>query len=426
MNNSVEHKDRWITLCPAIQDITATLDLATVAARLAAHARALLKADYGLVYLLAEAEPPSQLVEVAGAAADWDITRYLGMLLCFEDDLLGTVMRSGVGQSVAQTAEVAQLLRLPDLPSPPTSLLCAPLIHNNEVIGVVVTARSMPAPPFDADDLDLLLSLTSLTAIAVLHARLYRAEQDNTAALRRALAEQQEHDRMKDQVLQNVSHEFRAPLTIARGYIELLECDIDLLPPDHRDVISVVGRRLRMLSELVRDINLVLHAKSPTVQYEPVDLAALVRSAAKDFYHAAENAVLTLEIAVALEYAWVRGNSVQLWRVLDNLISNALKFTPPGGRIDVRLWQNGDRIQLEVADTGVGILPEKIPHIFERFYTGEGCDRWHAADSSMGLGLTMVKEIVEAHGGTVSVTSVVRQGSTFTVSLPVLEIEDRS
>lgn len=421
MNKSVAPQEHLNTVYVYVQDIAATLDLPTVTERLAVYARNLLHADYALVYLLAESEPPEQLVEVAGAAADWDVAHYIGTLLCFEDDLLGTVIHSGVGQRVAHTSSAARLLQLPDVPPAPTALLCAPLIHVTDVIGVVVTARLADALPFTPDDLALLQCLASQATTAVAHAQCYQRERESVAVLRQSLAERQEHDRLKDLVLQNVSHEFRAPLTIARGYIELLECELASLSPEQREAILVVARRLRMLSELVRDINAILHAKSPNIQYEPVDFATLVREAAGDFCRAADKAALGLGVTVANEPVWVLGNAVQLWRVLDNLIGNALKFTLPGGRVDILLQQTGDRVCLAVADTGMGISPEHLAHIFERFYQGEGLDRWHPGERGMGLGLTMVKEIVEAHGGTVTVESAIGKGSTFTLSLPALD-----
>ncbi|HNT76971.1 MAG TPA: GAF domain-containing sensor histidine kinase [Anaerolineae bacterium] len=421
MNTSIVPQEHLNTVYVYIQDVAATLDLPTVTERLAVHTRDLLHADYVLVYLLAESEPPEQLVEVAGAAADWDVAHYIGTLLCFEDDLLGTVIHSGVGQRVAHTSSTARLLQLPDVPSAPTALLCAPLIHATGVIGVVVAARLTDAPPFTSDELALLQCLASQVTTAVAHAQCYQRERESVAVLRQSLAERQEHDRLKDLVLQNVSHEFRAPLTIARGYIELLECELESLSPEQREAILIVARRLRMLSELVRDINTILHAKSPNIQYEPVDFAALVREAAGDFCRAADKAALGLDVVVEDEPVWVLGNAVQLWRVLDNLIGNALKFTLPGGRIDITLRQTGDRVCLAVADTGMGISPGQLAHIFERFYQGEGLDRWHPGDRGMGLGLTMVKEIVEAHGGQVQVESDLGKGSTFTVSLPVMQ-----
>ncbi len=421
MNNLSEPETYPTRLYAWVQDIAATLDLPTVAARLATHIRELLQADYGLVYLLAEAEPPSQLVEVVGAAADWNTTPYIGALLCFEEDPLGLALRSGVGQIITHTPEAARLLQIPDVPPDSTALLCAPLIHEGEVIGVAAVARSVPAPAFVPDDMKLLLRLITPAATAVAHAKLYQIERECAVALRQSLAQQQEHDRLKDQFLQNVSHEFRAPLTIARGYIELLELELETLSPAQQDAVTVVARRLRMLSELVRDINTILHTKNPTVQHEPLDLAELVTHTGGDFCRSAERAMLTLTIEVEMAHAWVLGNSVQLLRVVDNLIGNALKFTPPGGRIDVRLRQNGDKFQLAVADTGVGMSPENIQHIFERFYQAEGLARWYPGEQGMGLGLTMVKEIIEAHGGQVQVESDLGKGSTFTVSLPVMQ-----
>jgi signal transduction histidine kinase len=145
-------------------------------------------------------------------------------------------------------------------------------------------------------------------------------------------------------------------------------------------------------------------------------MAQLVQAALKDFAAAVENAGLKLSAEITPDAPPVRGDSTALRRMLDNLFSNALKFTPKGGRLTVRLFQEPQALVLTVADTGIGIPGDKLGRIFERFYQVNGSTTRQYG--GVGLGLALVKEIVEAHNGTVTVASQVGAGTTFTVSLP--------
>jgi signal transduction histidine kinase len=148
-----------------------------------------------------------------------------------------------------------------------------------------------------------------------------------------------------------------------------------------------------------------------------LDLANLMRKLLADFQVAAEQAGLSLTAQIADDLPPVSGDAQHLLRVMDNLLGNALKFTPVGGQISVRLWRDGPQAVLEVADTGIGIPPDQLERVFERFYQVDGSTTRRYGGT--GLGLALVKEIVEAHGGQVSVSSQVGQGSTFTVRLPL-------
>jgi signal transduction histidine kinase len=174
-----------------------------------------------------------------------------------------------------------------------------------------------------------------------------------------------------------------------------------------------------MLSALVDDINAILEAKPQALQLKPVNLVDLVHTMLADLRMriAAGGRRLDLEEEIPPELPPLSGDSVLLGRVLDNLLSNALKFTPDGGRIAIRLWQEGTEIVLQVADTGIGIPADQLEYIFERFYQVDGSAARRYGGS--GLGLALVKEIVGAHGGRVTVESQVGQGSVFAVWLPL-------
>jgi len=174
-----------------------------------------------------------------------------------------------------------------------------------------------------------------------------------------------------------------------------------------------------MLGKLVTDITAVLETETRELKREPLDLIRLVQSWLAEFRVTAEKAGLALTADIAPQLPLVSGDSLALHRVLDNLLGNAFKFTPKGGQVTVRLQRQGENVVLQVSDTGIGIPSDQLRRVFERFYQVDGSATRRFG--GIGLGLALVKEIAEAHGGQVTVTSQVGVGTTFTVSLPVQE-----
>ena len=299
------------------------------------------------------------------------------------------------------------------------SLLAVPLISKGAVLGAIEAINKTPGA-FDHHDLEVLEALCSSAAIAIENARLYATEQQRAAALARALERQRELDRLQREFIQNVSHELRTPLSLIRGHAEVLESGwLGELHPEQKESISVITRRAQMLTKLVNDIVSVLEIEQRELVRERIDLESLARACLAEFRPAAEKADLVLSPEIAAGLPAVFGDPLALRRVLDNLVSNALKFTPAGGRMTVRLSGGDNTVVLQVADTGIGIAADQLDRIFERFYQVDGsATRQYGG---MGLGLALVKEIAEAHGGQVTVTSQVGSGTTFTVVLPVGE-----
>jgi len=172
-----------------------------------------------------------------------------------------------------------------------------------------------------------------------------------------------------------------------------------------------------MLIKLVDDLVVILEAEAREAVREAINLKELVLGASADFQDAADRANLTLDANIPQESIYVLGNYSHLNRLLDNLVGNAIKFTPPDGNVTINLRAEQDEARIEVIDTGIGISPDKIEHLFERFYQIDGSTKRRYG--GMGLGLSLVKEIAEAHGGKVSVQSEVGRGSSFTVILPI-------
>jgi signal transduction histidine kinase len=248
--------------------------------------------------------------------------------------------------------------------------------------------------------------------------RTARAEAE---AIQRLLAEQNERlrevDRMKDEFVSLVSHELRTPLTSIRGYVELLT-DEGALTADQQRFLNVVDRNSQRLLALVGDLLFLaqIDAGEFTLECEEVDLAKIVHESVEACRPLAESRDVELAEQIGSVLP-LMGDRARLAQVLDNLVSNALKFTPSGGRVRVALKAAGDRALLEVADTGVGIAAPEQPRLFERFFRSSAAKE--NAIPGTGLGLTITKAIVERHGGTIALDSAENEGTTVSVELPI-------
>jgi signal transduction histidine kinase/putative methionine-R-sulfoxide reductase with GAF domain len=293
-----------------------------------------------------------------------------------------------------------------------------PLRVGSDVCGVMNVAFEQPHV-FTASELNVLELLADQAAVAIHNARMHQQVRAHADELAVALAQQEELDRLKGEFIQNVSHELRLPLALIRGYAEILDGgELGELQSYQQHPVTVIARRSRMLSELVEDITLILGAETRPPEWEPVALHEIVRVAVDEFRIRADETGLTLQADIA-DVPPVSGSLIYLRRVLDNLLNNAIKFTPEGGKITVRVWQEDARVLLEVRDTGIGIPDDQLERIFDRFYQVDGSIRRRYG--GVGLGLALVKELVDLHGGRVEVESQVGEGSAFIVILPVSE-----
>jgi PAS domain S-box-containing protein len=225
-----------------------------------------------------------------------------------------------------------------------------------------------------------------------------------------------ELDRMQEDLLATVSHELRTPLTNILGYLPLaLENVIDA---QQRRVFEVVDRNAKRLLHLVEDLLLVAQLESGELPIErrPIDLEVVIRESVDSARPDAEQKGVSVEVATE-PVAGYEGDHGRLVQLMDNLLSNAVKFTPPGGRIAVRLVSDVEQAVIEVEDSGTGIPEGEQDRLFERFFRVSEARR--QAVQGTGLGLTIVKAIAEAHGGSVSVQSAFGQGATFRVELPM-------
>jgi heavy metal sensor kinase len=221
----------------------------------------------------------------------------------------------------------------------------------------------------------------------------------------------------------DVSHELRTPITAIRGQLEVALFTAKTVE-QYRDATLNSLQDIERLSQIVRALLLLSQAESGqlALQKTRLDLSAVVRDIVEQFQIPAEGAHVELSADLPAGCA-AEVDRVQIERMLSNLLSNALKFTPAGGRVHVALRSLPESIEIEVADTGCGIHQEHIPHIFERFYRVPGQETSANPEPGLGLGLSFVAWIAKAHGGTISVESAPGKGTRFTVSLPAAVAE---
>ena len=215
----------------------------------------------------------------------------------------------------------------------------------------------------------------------------------------------------------DTSHELRNPLMVLRGNLELLSHDLP--PADRIEATTESIEEVDRMTRLVRDLLFLADADAESaIQHEEVALEALVAAIAEDAVLIATRSDGTREIVLeANDPIVIHGDPERLRQLIWNLVENAVRYTPAGGTVILALRRHGPVAELTISDTGIGIAPEHLPHIFERFYRVD-TSRSRALGGT-GLGLSIVRQIAEAHGGQVRVRSTLGEGSTFTVALPV-------
>ena len=227
-----------------------------------------------------------------------------------------------------------------------------------------------------------------------------------------------ESERVRDELIATVSHELRTPLTSIIGYSELLaDLDESQVGPEARRLLGVIERNATRELQLVDDLLTVAYLEDNRlrIQREAVDLNAVARRVVDDSGLRARERGLRLRHTPA-ELPPVHGDFYRLVQVVENLVTNAIKFTGPGGTIEVRVVGDPDAGVVEVRDSGVGVARQEIDRLFERLYRGPSAIASQAQGA--GLGLSIVQAIVEAHDGTVAVESEVGVGTTFRVAIP--------
>ncbi len=240
------------------------------------------------------------------------------------------------------------------------------------------------------------------------------------------LREAMRTSRMKDEFLSTLSHELRTPLNAILGNAELLHSE-DPASEYFYVSLETISRNARVQAQLIDDlldISRIITGKM-VLESEPVELRNVIDAAIESVALSAKSKCLVIRCEIEPDVPNVLGDSMRLLQAMWNLLTNAIKFTPKGGSVTVKLKKNRSRVELHVVDSGRGIAKEFLPHVFERFRQEEGA--FNRRYGGLGLGLAIVQHVVEAHGGTIQVASAgIDQGASFTISLLPIPITNEA
>lgn len=298
------------------------------------------------------------------------------------------------------------------------ALLCV------STLGIYVIACSQV--PSAADTTNALMNnlyflvLTCIISVTAVHFNYRR--RFNEFRLKYKLAAQHQElsalDRLKSQFFANVSHELRTPLTLILAPVERLKAEAAVLGPSGQQLLDVIENNALRLLRLVNDILSLIRLEEgrAALSKKPVDMAHFLKHTAASMKHLAALKGVHLDLQEPTGDLLINADPDALEKIVSNVIANAIKFTPPDGRIDISAAREAQMVTITVSDTGIGIPAEQLPHIFDRFYQVDGsATRRH---QGLGLGLALVRELITRHGGDVTATSDTGQGTTFVLRFP--------
>jgi signal transduction histidine kinase len=289
------------------------------------------------------------------------------------------------------------------------SIIAVPLQLRGEVIGVVEAVNKQDGSDMTWDDVEILSTLATQAAIAVNNARLL-------SQLQAAYDDLNELDHLKSEFIAVAAHELRTPLSLILGYSAFLQANASGLARGHAEVVLQGAMRLRSLIDDMINLREVDSGEA-TLQLESIPIQELVERSVDEMRHIAEAKQQRIRLSMPAHPIVIQVDREKITLALVNLLSNAVKFTPSGKEIGVRVGHTPQEAWATIWDKGIGIAPEQQERVFERFYQVESSlTRQYGG---MGLGLSIAKEMVDLHHGTVSVESQAGRGSAFTIRIPV-------
>lgn len=320
-----------------------------------------------------------------------------------------------------------------DTPAPPQlrgAALAVRLAVANEPVGLLVVRGRADRTPYEDADVAFAAALGGPLAASLVNTLAFEAverlnrELEARVVARTAELEQKNTElgtlnQRKDELVATISHDFRSPLAVIRQNVQTLLRDLPRMDKDDlRTFLEGISRQEDRLTALCTNLLDLARLKQVGAPDTPVDLAEVARQLVDELAGRARAAGVALQVEVAVGGTTVaRGDRDRLGQVLQNLVDNALKFTPRGGAVQVRVLGQDGRVRVEVQDSGVGVPADALPRLFEPFF--QVPTNAHAGQGS-GLGLAIVKAVVDSHGGTVKVASEEQKGTTFSVELPAL------
>jgi signal transduction histidine kinase len=399
------------------QQLNRSLDLAEVLDLALAWAVTLTGADGGTIGLLQHAGAEDAAAESttnvtggdAGGAASLRLLAFRGASdtvpareIPLSHPVLEAVSREG---GSVLTRNVTAALAIDG--SPAATQLAVPIRREGSDIGLI-TLESRFANAFGQEDITFIERLADRAAVAIENARLYQ--------------ELHQANQAKSDFISLVTHELRIPMTSIRGYTDLLLGEIaGPLGGSQKEFVNTIRRNLDRMAVLVRDLSDINRIESGRMKFEfsEFDVAELVEEIARDFRETIERRQQTLTLAPSPAPLVIYADRTRIAQVVTNLVSNANKYTPDGGTIHLRMQRKENVAEVAVIDDGIGIAAEDQARLFSQFFRSE--DEEVRAQSGWGLGLSIVKKLVEAQGGQVTFSSTLGEGSTFTVRIPLVE-----
>ena len=348
-----------------------------------------------------------------------------------EPEVVKAFLSLGVGESLSgRVAKDGRALAVEDMRKDPRakftdvtnrygyrSFLCVPLLHGSEVLGTLeVITKELRR--FSLGEQELMGAFAAQASVAIANAGLFERAKRSLAETEEANRRLEELDRLRQDYLRNVSHEFRTPLTVIRGYADYLG---EVLPgAAERNLLRVMlescDRLIDLVDTLIEVSRIEQGLAEQTLRVESLDLRAVAEQSLEPLKGVAERKNIELRLEFPPAPMRVQGDNDLLLQVVRKLVDNALKYSGADSRVTLRGHEEPEALVLEVEDTGIGIAPEHIPRIFEKFYTVDASLARRAAGT--GVGLYLVREIVRLHRGRVTVDSRPGRGSVFSVRLP--------
>lgn len=385
------HLQRLEALLVLSRVLNSTLDLPTLLDLIVNSARELTDSEASSILLL---EKSGELYFEAASGSGEAIKR---VVVPFDSSAAGWVCRTGQPLIIGDVRQDARFYRQADVQTSFTtrSILAVPLQVKNKVIGCLEAVNKKGQVPFGQDDVETLTTLAAQAAVAIQNARLFE---------------------QSDQIAEMV-HELRSPLTGIVAYSELL-----LRPNLKSEMIAqsaeTINKEAKRLAQFINDfLDLArLQSGRTRIARQPVEMHILVQEVVRIMQPQATERGVSLTIQVPDDLPMVKGDPERLRQVMINLVSNAIKYNRESGQVSIDVDPLDDHLRVQIKDTGRGIPPEALPHLFEKFYRVPDAEGWA---QGTGLGLSIVKQLIEAHGGQIQAESEVGVGTTMTVTLPV-------
>lgn len=437
LNRTQEELDKKInglyTLHELGKLISSTLDVQKLFAQITEPLILKLGFEKTMIFLIEEKDKPPQCKAAIGFDAG-HIERIKQANT--ERDFLKKVFELGssvwVKSVESASSEQRQWLELFSV----SSFVIVPVLIKESVEGYIFVGNSTTYNYISEGDIDSLFILSNQLAVALENARLYEElkrshdeleirVQERTKELAEANEQLVKLNKMKSDFVSAVSHELRTPLTSIKGYASILSAGrLGEISEIQSEKLNKINNHSDELIKLVNDLLDIARIESGKIgmSIKHASLTEIVISVADLFFPQTDEKKINLRLEIPDDSVMVWMDPSQISRVFINLIGNAMKFTPENGNITIRVHPGEDFINVEISDTGIGISKEDLPKLFDEFYRVDNAI--NAEKKGTGLGLPLVKKIIEAHRGKIWVTSEIGKGTTFHFTLSVKEIED--